>query len=59
MANKLPRWTAVLWTIGVVVYGGGNASGSNLVILIGVVVLAVGFAGAGVKLWSEKETLAT
>jgi hypothetical protein len=58
-ANKLPRWTAVLWIIGAafIVPGyplstmGGSILGYGLVI-IGGTVLGLGLVGAGVKLWS-------
>ena len=58
-ANKLPRWTAVLWIIGsaFIVPGyplstmGGSILGYGLVI-IGGTVLGLGLVGAGVKLCS-------
>lgn len=59
-ANKLPRWTAVMWPLGWVV----SLIGMGLTIpgfvfgetlaVIGIVVLGIGLVGAGVNLWSVK-----
>jgi hypothetical protein len=50
-ANKLPRWTAVLWVIGGVLIVPGFLVQPMLVV-IGGLIQGTGFVGAGVKLWS-------
>ena len=59
-ANKLQRWTAVLWPIGMALHTiamvltvSGFVFGETLAV-IGVVVQGIGLVGAGVNLWSGK-----
>jgi hypothetical protein len=49
-ANKLPRWTAVLWVIGGALIVPGFAVQGTLVV-IGGMIQGAGVVGAGVKLW--------
>ena len=51
-ANKLPRWTAVLWVIGGMLIVPGFLVQPMLVV-IGGVIQGTGFVGAGVKLWTS------
>jgi len=51
-ANKLPRWTAVLWVIGGMLIVPGFLVQPMLVV-IGGVIQGTGFDGAGVKLWTS------
>ena len=50
-ANKLPRWTAVLWVIGGILIVPGFVVQPMLVV-IGGVIQGTGFVGAGAKLWT-------
>lgn len=49
-ANKLPRWSAVLWPVGTVISAFGMMA--DFLHVIGIVVWGLGMIGAGVKLWS-------
>lgn len=49
-ANKLPRWTPVLWVVGGALIVPGFAFQPILVVLGGVI-QGAGIVGAGVKLW--------
>ena len=49
-ANKLPRWTAVLWVVGGALIVPGFAI-QPILVVIGGVIQGIGVAGAGVKLW--------
>ncbi len=54
LANKLPRWVAVLWVLSTIIgFIGGFVPGFNLLFAISGVLFGVGFAGAGLKVWSE------
>jgi hypothetical protein len=60
-ANKLPRWTAVLWILGSALivpgYPLSTMSGSILgygLVIIGGTLLGLGLVGAGIKLWVGK-----
>ncbi|MCK4901641.1 MAG: hypothetical protein KAS38_22850 [Anaerolineales bacterium] len=50
-ANKLPRWTFVLWPIGLALFGAGVAV-EGILGAIGGTILGIGLVGAGVNLWS-------
>ena len=50
-ANKLPRWTAVLWVIGGMLIVPGFLV-QPLLVVIGGVMQGAGFVGAGAKLWA-------
>lgn len=49
IANKLPRWTAVLWVIGGALIVPGFAV-QGILVVIGGVIQGIGVVGAGVKL---------
>ena len=49
-ADKLPRWTAVLWVIGGALIVPGFAL-QEMLVVIGGVIQGAGVVGAGVKLW--------
>jgi len=51
-ANKLPRWTAVLWVLGGALIVPGFAFQEALV-MIGGVLQGAGVVGAGVRLWTN------
>jgi len=51
-ANKLPRWTAVLWVLGGALIVPGFAFQEALV-MIGGVIQGAGVVGAGVRLWAN------
>jgi len=51
-ANKLPRWTAVLWVLGGALIVPGFAFQEALV-MIGGVIQGAGVVGAGVGLWAN------
>jgi hypothetical protein len=52
-ANKLPRWTAVLWVVGGALIVPGFAV-QPILVVIGGVIQGTGIVGAGVKLWLGK-----
>ena len=49
-ANKLPRWTAVLWVIGGALIVPGFLL-QEMLVVIGGVIQGAGIVGAGIKLW--------
>jgi len=55
-ANRIPRWTAALWVIGLLFIAPGyplaSISNSGFVIVIGGMFQGHGLVGAGFKLWS-------
>jgi hypothetical protein len=51
-ANKIPRWTAVLWVIGGALIVPGFAV-QEILVAIGGVIQGIGIVGAGVRLWSS------
>jgi len=53
-ANKLPRWTAVLWVVGGALIVPGFVV-QELMVVIGGVIQGAGFIGAGVKLWTSTD----
>ena len=53
-ANKLPRWTAVLWVLGGALIVPGFAV-QEMLVVIGGVIQGAGVVGAGVKLWSSTD----
>ena len=50
-ANRLPRWTPVLWVIGGLLIVPGFVV-QPLLVVIGGVIQGTGFVGAGAKLWA-------
>ena len=50
-ANKLPRWTAVLWVVGGALIVPGFVV-QELMVVIGGLIQGTGFIGAGAKLWT-------
>jgi hypothetical protein len=50
-ANKLPRWTAVLWVLGGALIVPGFVV-QEIMVVIGGLIQGAGFVGAGAKLWS-------
>ena len=50
-ANKLPRWTAVLWVVGGALIVPGFLV-QELMVVIGGLIQGTGFIGAGAKLWT-------
>jgi len=52
-ANKLPRWTAVLWVIGGAFIVPGFVV-QEMLVVIGGVIQGAGIVGAGVKLWTSR-----
>jgi hypothetical protein len=53
-ANKLPRWTAVLWVLGGALIVPGFALQEELV-MVGGVIQGAGVVGAGAKLWASSK----
>jgi len=53
-ANKLPRWTAVLWVLGGALIVPGFAF-QELLVVVGGVIQGTGFVGAGLKLWTSAD----
>jgi len=51
-ANKLPRWTVVLWVVGGMLIVPGFAL-LPILVVIGGVIQGAGIIGAGIKLWSS------
>ena len=49
-ANKLPRWTPVLWVLGGMLIIPGFAF-QQILVVIGGVIQGAGIIGAGIKLW--------
>jgi hypothetical protein len=56
-ANKLPRWTALLWIIGGALIVPGFAL-QEMLVVIGGLIQGTGIVGAGVKLWTSTNSLA-
>jgi hypothetical protein len=53
-ANKLPRWTVVLWVIGGALIVPGFVV-QEILVVIGGVIQGAGIVGAGVKLWTSTD----
>jgi len=53
-ANKLPRWTAVLWVIGGALIVPGFVI-QEILVVVGGVIQGAGFVGAGIKLWTSTD----
>jgi hypothetical protein len=54
IARKLPRWVSVLWVLSTIVgFMGYFIPGLNLLFVISGVIFGIGFAGAGMKIWSS------
>jgi hypothetical protein len=53
IARKLPRWVSVLWVLSTIVgFMGYFIPGLNLLFVASGVIFGIGFAGAGMKIWS-------
>jgi hypothetical protein len=53
IANKLPRWVSVLWVLSTIVgFMGYFIPGLNLLFVMSGAIFGIGFAGAGMKIWS-------
>jgi hypothetical protein len=53
IARKLPQWVSVFWVLSTIVgFIGYFIPGFNLLFVISGVIFGIGFAGAGVKMWS-------
>jgi hypothetical protein len=54
IANSLPRWVSVLWILSTIVgFMGYFIPGLNLLFALSGVIFGIGFAGAGIKIWSS------
>jgi hypothetical protein len=53
IANKLPRWVPVFWVLSTIVgFIGYFIPGLDLLFVVSGVVFGIGFAGAGIEVWS-------
>jgi hypothetical protein len=53
MARKLPRWVSVFWILSTIVgFVGYFIPGLNLLFVTSGIIFGIGFAGAGIKVWS-------
>jgi hypothetical protein len=53
IAKELPRWVSVLWLLSTIVgFMGYFIPGFNLLFVASGVIFGIGFAGAGMKIWS-------
>ena len=53
IAKELPRWVSVLWILSTIVgFMGYFIPGLNLLFVASGVIFGIGFAGAGIKIWS-------
>lgn len=53
IARKLPRWVSVFWVLSTLIgFIGYFIPGLNLLFVISGIIFAIGFAGAGIKMWS-------
>ena len=53
IASSLPRWVSVLWILSTIVgFMGYFIPGLNLLFVLSGVIFGIGFAGAGMKIWS-------
>ncbi len=55
-ADRLPRWTAVLWVLGGVLIVPGFAV-QELLVVLGGLIQGAGIVGAGAKLWTSTNYL--
>jgi uncharacterized membrane protein len=54
IANKLPRWVSVLWVLSTIVgFMGYFIPSLNLLFVASGVIFGIGFASAGMKIWSS------
>jgi hypothetical protein len=57
IARKLPRWVSVLWVLSTIVgFIGYFIPGLNLLFVASGVIFGIGFASAGMKIWSATST---
>jgi hypothetical protein len=53
IAKKLPRWVSVFWVLSTIVgFIGYFVPGLSLLFVISGIIFGIGFAGAGIKVWS-------
>jgi hypothetical protein len=53
IVNKLPRWIPVFWVLSTILgFIGYFSPGLNLLFVISGVIFGIGFAGAGINVWS-------
>ncbi len=53
IARKLPRWVSVFWVLSTIIgFIGYFIPGLNLLFVTSGVIYSIGFAGAGIKVWS-------
>jgi hypothetical protein len=53
IASKLPRWVSIFWVLSTIVgFIGYFIPGLNLLFVLSGVIFGIGFAEAGIKLWS-------
>jgi hypothetical protein len=53
ISRKLPQWVSVFWVLSTIVgIIGYFIPGLNLLFVISGVIFGIGFAGAGIKIWS-------
>lgn len=53
IAKELPRWVSILWVLSTIVgFMGYFIPGLNLLFVASGVIFGIGFAGAGMKIWS-------
>ena len=53
IAKELPRWVSILWILSTIVgFMGYFIPGLNLLFVLSGVIFGIGFAGAGMKIWS-------
>ena len=54
LANKLPQWVSILWVLSTIVgFMGYFIPSLNLLFVMSGVIFGIGFAGAGMKIWSS------
>jgi hypothetical protein len=54
IANKFPRWIPICWVLSTIVgFIGYFSAGLNLLFVISGLIFGIGFAGAGVEVWSR------
>jgi hypothetical protein len=53
IARKLPRWVPIFWVLSTIVgFIGYFVPGLSLLFVISGIIFGIGFAGAGIKVWS-------
>jgi hypothetical protein len=53
ISRKLPQWVSIFWVLSMVVgFVGYFIPGLNLLFVISGIIFGIGFAGAGIRMWS-------